>query len=53
MAKRGQVVEKIDEERLKGLLAQLGEDEKPKTKITIQRKRVDEDDDDESYLNDL
>lgn len=53
MARRGQIVEKVDEERVKGFLAQLGEDEKPRSKITIQRKRADEDEDDESYLKDL
>jgi programmed cell death protein 5 len=49
MAQRGQVSEKIGEERLKGMLTGL-EGQKKETKIIFQRKkRPGEDDDDEDY----
>jgi len=49
MAQNGQISEKISEDKLKSMLAQIGEQTKPKTKITIMRKKRKEDDDDVDY----
>ncbi|CAL5229853.1 g13263 [Coccomyxa viridis] len=48
MAQRGQVTEKVSEERLIGLLEQIGQQAagKGQTKVTIQRRRTAWDDDD-------
>jgi len=46
MAQRGQLSEKISEERLKGMLAQL-EGGKKETKIKFQRKRCDSESDED------
>eukprot|EP00877_Chromochloris_zofingiensis_P002615 jgi/Chrzof1/12354/Cz06g31180.t1 len=45
-AKRGAISEKVSEERLVGMLEQISEQDKQKTKITIQRRRPTWEDDD-------
>ncbi|KAK9811763.1 hypothetical protein WJX72_009653 [[Myrmecia] bisecta] len=47
MAQRGQIVEKVSEERLISLLEQINEQQATKTKVTIQRRRPTFDDDDD------
>jgi programmed cell death protein 5 len=44
-AKRGQIQEKVSEERLIELLEQVNEQTQSKTRVTIQRRRAFDDDD--------
>ena len=49
MAQRGALTEKITDERIKGMLNSVTGNERPTTKVTIQRKRYGDEDDDEDY----
>jgi programmed cell death protein 5 len=49
MASRGAITEKVNEERLKQMLGNIGESNVKATKITFQRKKYADDDEDEEY----